>query len=87
MALLSKIVLNTTPGLNHVTYSPGLLGSSIVAVVRTGIQQDKVAAADINNGGTRQWCLTGGISLRIKFPTALPFESGEKVYVIYKPIV
>lgn len=87
MALLNTVLINTTPGLSYVNYPPQFLGLSIIAVMRTGIQQDRVIGADLNNGGTRQWALGGGLSLRIRFPSSMPFNDDEKVLVIYKPIL
>jgi hypothetical protein len=86
MAVLRSLTINTTQGLTYVNYPPQFLGLDIVCVKREGLQYDKVAAADINNGTVRQWALSGGISVRIKFPSSIPFNSGEKVFVIYKPI-
>lgn len=80
MALLRSITINTTPGLTYVNYPPQYLGLSIVCVKREGLQYDRTTSSPSN----REWRLTGGLSVRIQFETA--FNSGEKVFVIYKPI-
>lgn len=91
MALLRSVTLNTTPGLEFVNFPPGILSDGIVCVKREGIQYDQVSISDLNNGGVRQWCLSGSglfsLIVRIRFPESIPFNAGEKVFVIYKPIV
>lgn len=87
MAHLRSITINTVAGLTYVTYSPVFLGLSIVTVQRSGVQYDEVSVSDINNGGTRQWALSGGMMPRIRFPLAMPFNQGEKVFVIYKSLL
>lgn len=82
MALLRSLTINTTPGLTYVNYPPQFLGLSIVCVKREGVQFDRTTSAPSG----REWKLSGGLSIKIQFDSTNPFNSGEKVFVIYKPI-
>lgn len=81
MDLLRYKVLTTNVGTSTVNSS--LSRTQILKVARNGVQQDYVGLLNINDGGTRQWSYIT-INKRIVFPTAQPFESGEKIYIMYK---
>lgn len=82
MDLLISTTRTTSPGSTTVSFPVGVSAFTIIAVKRAGIQHDKVLNADINNGGTRQWAIAP--FHKIKFPNAFPFETGEKVFIMYK---
>ena len=86
MALLMSRTFNAVAGRTYISMTGTGIGlNRIVCVKREGTQYDKVLNASINDGVTRQWALDA-INQRIKFPTAIPFNSGEKVFVIYKTV-
>lgn len=86
MVTVFAITLTTTPGAVAVSAPGGVSVVQILAVHRTGTQYDKVALGVLNNGVTRQWAYNNFLK-QIKFPTSLPFNAGELVYVIYKTII
>lgn len=86
MVTVYSITLSTTPGAVAVSSPGGVAVVQILTVQRSGTQYDKVALGDLNNGVTRQWAYNNFLK-QIKFPTALPFNAGELVYVIYKTII
>lgn len=92
MEILTGGVLSTTEGLTYIDMSSlgaiialggAISVGQIIKVSRTGIQQDKVAIGDLNDGNTRQWSWQASLK-RLRFPTAFPFEANEKVHIIYK---
>jgi hypothetical protein len=84
--LVFSRTINATAGLHYVSSPGGVSVLEIVAVHRTGAQYDKVSIGSLNDGVTRQWAYNN-FSKRIQFPTAVPFNTDEKVHVIYKTIV
>lgn len=86
MGLLSKRTISATPGVSYVNSPGGFSFKQILCVKREGLQYDKVAYGNINNGTTRQWAYDP-FRRRIKFPDAVPFNTGEKVFVIYKNVL
>jgi hypothetical protein len=83
MDILKANLIITTAGATYVNSPGGFSLQQIVAVYRTGLQYDKVNISDLNNGGIRQWAYQNYLK-RIRFPSSLPFISGEKVLVITK---
>lgn len=86
MALLASKTFSTTEGASSISIGSGIGVFSILSVRRSGLQHDKVLNASLNDGVTRQWALDQR-NRRIKFPSAIPFTAGEKVFVLYKSIV
>lgn len=85
MGVLASRTYDMAEGTTYVQI--GIFQSSIVAVHRTGMQYDRVTNSQLNNGNLRQWSYNP-FQLRVKFPTALPANpGGEKVTIIYKPVV
>lgn len=85
MGVLASVTYDMAEGLTYIHV--GLFQSNIVAVHRTGAQYDRVSNSQLNNGNQRQWSYNP-FQLRVKFPTALPANpGGEKVTIIYKPVV
>lgn len=84
MALLASRTFDTVAGTSNLSFvGSGITLFRIVEVKREGIQYDKVLNANLNNGVQRQWALDV-FNQRIKFPTSVPFNTGEKVFVVYK---
>lgn len=86
MVTVYSITLTTTPGAVSVSSPGGVSVVQILTVQRSGTQYDKVALGDLNDGVTRQWAYNPFLK-QIKFPTLLPFNTGELVYVMYKTII
>lgn len=85
MDQLTYKTLNTNPGSTFVSFPVGATINSVLGVWRQGTECEKVLNADINDGVSRQWAV--GSRQRIRFPDAFPFETGEKIYVMYKYMV
>lgn len=82
MDRLTYKILNTNPGSTFVSFPVGATINSVIGVWRNGLEHEKVLNANINDGVTRQWAV--GPGQKIKFPSSLPFMTGEKIYVMYK---
>ena len=86
MALLASHTVSVVAGATYVPFPVGVTLSTILCVKREGLQHDQTTNALINDGNTRQWA-ADVIRRRIKFPAAIPFNAGEKIFIITKPIV
>jgi hypothetical protein len=73
-----SITLSVTAGANTVS-DMGLVGADILQVARTGITHNETTGTPVG----RQFKFTSGTGT-VTFDSAIPFESGEDVYVEYK---
>jgi hypothetical protein len=77
--------VNTTEGAH--TIQSGLNLSQILKVARRGVQQDNYPFLTIGDpASTRGWAFIA-FNRRIVFLDDIPFEAGEKIYIMYKIVI
>lgn len=79
-------IIDASPGITSCP-SGGLNEDQILKVARSGIQHDHLSILSIDDpSATRGWAFLS-FRKRIVFTGDIPFEDGEKVYIIYKTTI
>ena len=85
MDVLTYKLVTATEGATTVN-SGGLNSAQIIKVVRQGIQHDFTSIVNLSTMSGREWTFLTW-NKRIVFRDDMPFEAGEKIYIMYKIVL